>query len=251
MMNYIVIGASRGLGARLVEELLNAGCAVWGIGRSHPEDLPQLQAWSQTGRFTYRQLDIAESECRTPLRDLARTLPAAPLGVIFNAAQVVSDYQSDGTIDWQRFHEVNRVQIDGFGHVLEAFQEHLKTHGGSLIGISSFGAYAPPVADPRLAYPASKAYLDMALRSLRLTWKNRPPVVTVHLGCLGERSPGGISAMFFATYSQAARHVVAEITGLKVPDEINYPFFYTLVYKYALSLVPDRLYGCIFGRLLK
>ena len=180
------------------------------------------------------------------LADLCQKLSPEPVCVIFNAALVESDVKQDSKIDFEAHHAVNCVQIEGFANTLKIFQDHLLKHGGILVGISSFSAITPPISEPRLAYPASKAYLDMALRSLRIIWKGRVKALTIHLGHLGESHTSFFSRWLVASYPETARKIVHTIISDSVPDEINYPFLYCLTYKYILRFIPDFLYQALF-----
>jgi NAD(P)-dependent dehydrogenase (short-subunit alcohol dehydrogenase family) len=144
---------------------------------------------------------------------------------------------------------INKVGVDGLLNCIEAFQEHLVKQGGLFVGISSFSALTPPVAEPRVAYPATKAYLDMTLRCLRNLWRGRCRVVTVHLGHLGDKSGAGLKRLLSVDYKTAAKKIISEIRADKAPDEINYPFLYCVAYKRILSVIPDKAYFLI-SRLL-
>lgn len=192
---------------------------------------------------------MTSSDVVQKLKSVLATFPPGPLLVIHNAAAVKSDVRPDGTIDFDAAKEINAVGVAGLANVLRAVEACLLAQGGLFVGISSFAALAPPVREPRVAYAASKAYLDSALRSLRHVWRDRVQVVTVHLGHLGEADTGIPSRWIRPSYAMAADRIVRALTRERVPREINYPHLYTLVYKYLLPVVPDSLYFSLFGRL--
>ena len=169
--------------------------------------------------------------------------------VVYNAAIVRSDMTRDGFFVPDIAREVDRVGIDGLRNAVASFQEHLNRWGGIFAGISSFSALMPPVADLRVAYPASKAYLDMALRCLRLPWRGKVKVMTVHLGHF---TPEGRNVMFWQavpTTIMVARKIASELMARSVPDEVNYPLHYALAYKYLLPHLPDSLYSGLLSLL--
>ena len=160
----LVVGSSRGLGAALVEALLGAGAPrVLGVART-PLAAMAHHGWTADRRYQHLELDVAADGSAGRLEAAVAALPPGPLLVIHNAAAVKSDLPPGGGIDWATLEEVNRVGVTGLATTLRATEPHLLARGGILVGISSYAAVAPPVRDPRLAYPASKAYLDMALR---------------------------------------------------------------------------------------
>jgi NAD(P)-dependent dehydrogenase (short-subunit alcohol dehydrogenase family) len=170
-------------------------------------------------------------------------LPVEPLLVIFNAACLESDLKADQSVDYKVFDEVNRVGVTGFGHVLEAVEEHLLTMGGTLVAVSSINALMPSVLDRTIAYPASKAYVHMAMRSLALHWPGKIKTVVIHLGHVGHSRAGGIHRLIRPpTYETTAKTIIRVISRSKIPREITYPFLYHIVYRYLLRLMPDVAY---------
>lgn len=251
MRHYIIIGSSRGLGASLVEEFLSKGWQVSGVARTDPSAIPGYGKWLETTRYQHIKSDIASPECRDKLSAICANLPHEPICIVYNSAFVQSDICKDGSIDYGIFEEVNRVQIDGLGNTLRAFEKHLSVHGGIFVGISSFSAFAPPFFEPRIAYPASKAYLDMALRCLGNVWGDKVKVVTIHLGHMSDGEKTFFGRWTVPTYSMTARKITNAIMGTTVPKEINYPFLHCIVYKYFLMFIPDTVYLFLFKAIFK
>lgn len=241
--HYIVIGSSRGLGAAIVDELLKTGSSqVIGIARTRLEDIKNHGDWLSSKRYTHVQLDIGSSEAHESLKLICSQLNNVPVCIIFNAACMDKDVNADCSINYNIFRATNRVGIDGLGNVLNAFEDHLITYGGILVGISSFSALSPSVVEPKVAYSASKAYLDMTLRCFRFLWKEKVSVVTVHLGHVGSPKITPFTKWMVPTYSNTARKIVRSISGERIPSEINYPFLYCIAYKYFFTLMPDIIY---------
>ena len=238
----IVVGSSRGLGAALVNELLeDGGPLVVGVSRSPIEAVENHEKLAASSNYRHLVTDIGSRDSVAALRNVALDLAPEALLVIFNAACVVKDVREDTTIDFQVFEEVNRVCINGFSHILEAFESHLTGFSGILVAISSINAIKPPVFEHRVAYAPSKAYLDMIMRSLAFLWPNVNPV-TVHLGKVGGNRGGLFQKLLKPTYQSTARRIVGILAKRNVPRELTYPIFYRIVFKYFLKFLPDSLY---------
>ena len=248
----LVVGSSRGLGAALAARLLEVSNApVVGVARTPFAAVAEHQVWARSDRYCHLALDIAAPDAVPTIEGALGRLPSGPCLVIHNAAVVRSDLGPDGEIDWPALGEVNRIGITGLVNVVRAVEPRLRAEGGVLAGISSYAALAPPVRDPRLAYPASKAYLDMVLRVLRHLWRARVRVVTVRLGHIAEGERRGLAGLLCPSYARAAARIVAALTGRRVPETIDYPWPYALVYRRVLPFVPDRVYFTLFERLLR
>lgn len=234
---YVIVGASRGLGASLVSKYLKAGQNVVGIGRTNGGAIEGMTTWDKTGRFRYVQADVGDPKCVNALRAITEGCNGRPLCVIFNAAVIESDVGTEGSLKFDVFKKVNYTGIDGLCHVLEAFSEYLTTNGDMLVGISSFSAWVPPIRGNKVAYPASKAYLDMLLRSLRFLWNKRVHIMTVHLGHLG---PGGSGSWFVTDYDMVAERVTKATLHAHPPEDICIPVLYSIVYR-ILKMIPDRV----------
>ena len=123
---WIVVGCSRGLGAALVDELLaRPEAIVSGLARTPLAEIENGGLWRATGRYEHHVADLSEPAAGTTLERVARSIPDGPFTLIFNAAYLERDVREDGRIDFERFEMTNRVNIDGFGRTLQAFQERL------------------------------------------------------------------------------------------------------------------------------
>jgi len=234
-MIYIIVGASRGLGASLVGRCLEEGLEVIGIGRTDENSVVSIADWRKTGRFKYVQADIAEPSSVSIMKSIVGADKENPTCVIFNAAVIESDVDDNGNLMFDIFKRVNRTGIDGFMHVLEAFGNYLTSQKGMLVGISSISAWVPPIGGNKIAYPASKAYLDMALSSLRLLWGRRVHIMTVHLGHVG-----GKGSWFVPKYDAVAEKIVDSTLCKRPPESICMSNFYCFTYRF-LRILPDRI----------
>lgn len=248
--DVVVIGASRGLGAALVREILHTtSCRVYGVSRTAAEKIPACSDWRATGRYTHLQLDIADAAAAEGLSSLAENC-TGKICVIYNAAHIERDYVRGRRLDLAAFERVNRVGLEGLRNVLAAFEQHLVTRGGTLVGVSSFWGRLTPVSLPYVAYPATKAYLDSLLRSLRYLWPPEAQVTAVTIGNIKEGS-GRLPEWFIPSYQSAARHIVRRLFVPRPPDQIEYPCWHAVVYKYCLRALPERWLPLLFGAYLK
>ncbi|HWR97339.1 MAG TPA: SDR family oxidoreductase [Candidatus Methanoperedens sp.] len=240
---WVVIGSSRGLGAALVEALLERpGAIVAGLARTPLAGIPGADRWQATGRYAHHVADLADPAAGAVLARLAASLPRGPLTLIFNAAFLERDVLADGRIDFGRFDLTNRVNVDGFGRTLAAFQELLFASGGLVVGVSSINAVKPPILEPRVAYGPTKAYLSMALRTLALAWPRRIRCMEARFGHIGA-DPGSslLVRVCVPTYRRAARALIARASRRSPPRQWTYPFAYRLAYNCLLRLIPDAV----------
>lgn len=232
---YVVIGASRGLGASIVNICLEHGFNVVGIGRTEEKNIKLISEWNKSGRFKYIQLDIGNRNCKDKLKGVIDMYNNIPFCIVFNAAVTESDVETNGIINFDILYRTNYTGIDGFAHTLEVFGVHLVLHGGFLVGISSLSALVPPIDGGKIAYPASKAYLDMALRSLRLLWGKRVHVMNIHLGHINEEG-----SWFIPRYNVIAQKIVKATLRSHPPKSICEPPIYCIAYG-IMKMIPDRV----------
>ncbi len=238
---YIIVGASRGLGASLVNECLNRGFKVIGIGRTHENKIEKIEKWRNTGIFNYIQTDIGESSSVDIMKSAVNMCSDKPVCVIFNAAVIEPDVGPDRNLMFNLFKKINRTGVDGFGNMLESFSNHLMSYGHMLVGISSISAWVPPAGGNKIAYPASKAYLDMALRSLRQLWDRRLHIMTVHLGHIG-----GEGSWIVPKYDAVAQRIVDATLRRRPPESICMSAAYCGSYT-IMRIMPDRAISKIVG----
>jgi len=245
--HWMIIGSSRGLGAAFVEEFLNRTSGdILGVARTSPDQIKNHEKWTATGRYRYLQLDIALSQSRQVLQLILQEIAPEPVGVIFNAAHIEKDLNTDQSLNYDAYEQVNRVGITGLGNLLFAFEPHLLTYGGILVGISSLWGSVPPLFLPWMAYPASKAYLNMAFHCLRVAWRKRVDVVLVNIGNIGGGEKSSLPAWIVPTYAMAAQKIGRALLRTHVPKAINYPVWHAVIYNYVLRFVPEFCYSWIF-----
>lgn len=246
----VVIGSSRGLGRALVEQLLRRGSPVV-AGFSRSESVMNQESSTATGVYLHTQLDVSERDSSELIRREVEALPHGPLLVIFNAACIIEDVREDGTLDPDMFEQINRTGIGGLGQAVTAVQERLLREGGLLLAISSINALSPSISDRMAAYPASKAYLTMLMRSLALHWSGKVKVSVIHLGHIGGTGDTFLCRLLNPSYHHAASWIVTNAISRHCAMEITYPWPYRFVYRYLLRVIPDHIYALYLSRLLK
>ncbi len=233
----VVVGSSRGLGAALVEEYLrHEHLQIIGIARSALTEIEAGQRWLDTGRYLHLQLDITAIDAHKKVQAVTDEIQPTRICVVFNAAVTETDINVDRQIDYDVLARTNQVGITGLANIIRGVEQHIVSHGGLFVGISSFSAISPGVSNPKIAYPACKAYLDMVLRCLRLHWGERAKVVVVHLGHLGD-----IKRRFIPTYKETAAIIVRQTLLSPPPREINIPIYYHIFYNYIFPLLPESI----------
>ncbi len=240
----IVVGSSRGLGSALVDALLaNGADLVVGVARTSEHDIAQRHQWPASPRYRHIQIDIGSPDSVAAMSAVLPDMPKEPLLVIFNAANLAKDTKDDRSIDFEVFEEINRTGVNGFTNVLRAFEPHLLSWGGTFVGISSINALMPPVLEHRVAYPATKAFLHMALRSAGIAWEGKVSCVTIHLGHVGGAlNRGLVSRLLLPTYAATADKIVRLMMRQNIPRQMTYPFLYRVMYRGILPYVPDSTY---------
>ena len=233
-----VTGASSGIGAALVQELVRRGCTVAASARR----ADRLKALGS--RVLPVPLDVTDREAVIAAeRHVREELGGLDVAVL-NAA-----YWQQFTVDaWDA--EVLRNHFDtnvmGMAHGVEAVLPEMRRRGtGTIVGMASVAGYR---GFPRSeAYGATKAAEINMLEALRIDL--RPFGITVQTVCPGFvrtdlTAKNTFPMPFMLEPDDAARRICRGIEKEKA--EIVFPFPMMLGMK-ALRLVPVRLYTGAFG----
>lgn len=247
----IIVGSSRGLGAAMTEKILEKGLIVTGIARTPFNEMENFQKFLDSGRYNHIELDITSEKCIDFISSKLAEIKDQKTCVIFNSACLESDIDDNLKIKLDTAREINSVGINGLLNIIKSVESHLLQNGGVFVGISSFSAFTPPVFNLKIAYPASKAYMNMVLRCLRLNWKNRVKVVTVNLGHIGKNENLDTIKSVIPDYQTVASKIINNVFSNKIKEEVNYPWIYCLAYKYIFRFIPDNLYYYLFKTFLK
>lgn len=160
----LIAGASRGLGRGLAAEFVERGWRVIGTVRgAGPTPFHEL-AGARPGHVDVEALDVDDPDSIAGLR--AR-LSGRRLDMLFvNAGTTTQDQDVPvGTVDAEEFTRVMRTNVLGPMRVIEALQ-HLVPDDGLIGAMSSGqGSVANNDSGRREVYRASKAALNMSMRS--------------------------------------------------------------------------------------
>jgi len=159
--NVLVIGGSSGIGNGIARGFLARGATVhvWGT-RAAAADYAGEEGSDLTG-LGYTQVDVADAEA----------IAAAPAP--FEAIDVL--VHSQGTVLYRRkefepegWNKVMAVNVGSVMQISVRFHDHLVAARGSVIVVSSIGAFRATMGNP--AYAASKAGAVSLVKTLAQAW---------------------------------------------------------------------------------
>lgn len=157
----LVVGGSSGIGNGIARAFLKRGACVhvWGT-RASAADYASEDGSELTG-MGYTQVDVSD----------AAAIAAAPAP--FDALDVL--VHSQGTVLYRRkefepegWAKVMAVNLDSILHISNRFHPALVAAKGTVIAVSSIGAFKATFANP--AYAASKAGVVNLIRALAIAW---------------------------------------------------------------------------------
>lgn len=159
----LLVGTSRGLGLGLVQQHLARGWRVIATVRDHS---PALQALAEHAgdRLSIETLDINQP---AQLESLGQRLAGTRIDLLFVIAGVAHDpAQTIGTIADDEFIHILRTNTLSPMRVVERFEELVPAPGTIAVMSSSLGSISLNESGGYETYRASKAALDMLLRSV-------------------------------------------------------------------------------------
>lgn len=222
-MNILITGVSSGLGKELSLKLLSSGQTVLGFSRKSIDSV-ELRELIINKNFIYNECDIAkDNDVSRFVRNIKEQ--NFPIDVVILNASLMQNDMINKEFDYIKFKEIVDVNLFGvvkiISYLLPLFQQRGK---GVFIGISSLASQRGIVVN-KIAYPVSKAALNMAFEAFRLQLANSNiRFMTVNLGPLYEK--GGILSV---SYKQAARKIVSLIN--KEKNVLNYPLITSFIFR--------------------
>ncbi|QMU29558.1 SDR family NAD(P)-dependent oxidoreductase [Adhaeribacter radiodurans] len=146
--NFLVIGASSGIGAAMVQQLLNQKYQVFAISRRPP-------SFSATNNLIYVSWDVRQ----TPTAELLEQIPDTLHGLVY----------CPGTINLKPFHRLTandfreewEINVLGAVTMLQTFLPHLKKAGAAAVVLFSSVA-----AQTGMSFHASTASAKAAVEGL-------------------------------------------------------------------------------------
>jgi len=224
MTTVLVTGASRGLGLEFTRQYLAEGHAVIAAARN-PGAAPALQQLEREsrGRLTLAEVDVGDTKS---VRGAAARLPSATIDVLINCAGVIGgDGQAIGSIDYDAWMRVLDVNVLGPMRVCEAFLERVAQSDRRLIVTitSGMGSLADNASGGYIAYRASKAAVNMAMRTAAIDLRPRGITCVVLNPGWVKTDMGGPNAKLSPEESVSAmRRVIARLTPADSGRFYNY-----------------------------
>lgn len=176
--NALIIGASRGLGLGLVEQLINDGWNVTATVRN-PGNVEKLKA---LGNVNIEQLDLDNVEA---IGNLSQKLNTHVFDLVFvNAGIKGPDDQTSGRASLSDIGQLFLTNSVAPITLAQAFVSKIRKGSGVLAFMSSgLGSVASPDAPELALYKASKAALNsMTNTFISQLGEDRPTVLTLHPG---------------------------------------------------------------------
>ena len=225
----LVTGSSGGIGLALVEALLqNSALTRIYAGCRQPDAAPALVALAAgDSRLTLLTLDVTDS---TPLQGAVADIDTqAGLDLVINTAGIL--HANNGMRPEKRLGDIEAhhlqtafdVNAAGAMRLAQACEPLLKHSSGARF--VSLSARVGSIGDNRMggwyAYRASKAALNMLIKTLAIEWaRARPPIIcaALHPGTVATDLSAPFtkdrkaSAVF--TSAEAARYLLTVIAGL-------------------------------------
>lgn len=163
----LIVGASRGLGLAIVEELARRGWRVIGTVRDLTAVTPLHDVAARSGgRITLERLDITEPEQLPPLHDRLADGCGAELDILFVNAGITNNEETPiGSVATSDFVDLMVTNALSPMRVIEALQDLVVPDG--LIGAmtSGQGSITNNTRGSREVYRGSKAALNQFMRS--------------------------------------------------------------------------------------
>lgn len=182
MLNVCISGANRGLGLEFCKQLISSHAHIKIIaGARHPEQATELNQLMLEvgGRLRVFPLDVSDtSSVQAFALKLKESLSGSTLDLLINNAGVFED---DGGVG-QHFNPealVKSFNVNAVGplRLISAVSDQLSLSGAKVVNISSLmGSLADNASGGYVAYRASKAALNMCVRSFAI---DRPEFITV------------------------------------------------------------------------
>lgn len=163
MMKTLLIGASRGLGFALAENMLQRGYQVVATGRAQSTDkLTQLAA-RYPQQLTVETVDITETE---QVRALHQRLADTAFDMLFvNAGVKNDDRETIADVSTEEFTRVMVTNALSPLRVIETFKDRVSASGTIAVMSSGQGSLTNNTNGNYEVYRGSKAALNMFMRS--------------------------------------------------------------------------------------
>ncbi len=195
MATVLITGANRGLGLGWTRAFLERGDRVIATCR-RPEQADSLKGLADRfpDRLQIERLDVADFD---QIERLAEQRRGEAIDILLNNAGVYGKRDDFGTIDYQEWHYVLRVNTLAPVKLSEVFFDHLRRSQRRLIVAmsSKMGSIGENTSGGSYLYRSSKAALNMAMKSLSIDLRPyRIGVLILHPGWV-KTDMGGPNAL--------------------------------------------------------
>lgn len=210
--NILVTGCSRGVGLEICRVLLREGYNVYGIARTHSDDIKVLEK-DFAGRLFFKSIDLADSENvrRSVFKDFV-TNSIVLHGFVNNAAMAYDDIVTNLNLD--KLRAMYAINVFTPMMITKYAIRNMILHKtkGSIVHISSISVHT---GYKGLAmYASSKGALEAFSKDTAREW-----------GVLGIRSncvvPGFMSTAMSASLTEEQRSKIYARTSLKSATSIK------------------------------
>ena len=160
----LIVGASRGLGLAIVRELLDRGWKVTGTGRNGKKTQLHALAEQYQEHLEVEHVDITEIN---QIAALKNRLIGRRFNLLFVNAGIINDppYETIGEVSTEEFVRVMVTNSLSTMRVVEQFTENVRLGGTVGVMSSGQGSVADNEKGEFEAYRASKAALNMLMKS--------------------------------------------------------------------------------------
>lgn len=222
----LVVGASRGLGLAIVEELLRRGWNV--IGTARDENATKLNHLAK--KWGYKlQIEFLDITIPSQIERIKSSLIDKPLDLLFVSAGIANERgmsETVGEISTEEFVKVMVTNALSPMRVLEQLTENVRE--GGVVGVMSSGqgSIANNETGGNDVYRASKAALNMIMRSFAVRKSEGHALLLLAPGWI-KTDMGGEGAKF--SVEEVIKDIVDTIvsqegkTGLRYLDRFGKP----------------------------
>jgi NAD(P)-dependent dehydrogenase (short-subunit alcohol dehydrogenase family) len=167
----LVTGANRGIGYEIARQYADRGYRVIATARK-PKEARDLQALArQYPALTIEKLDVTEG---SQVKALAAKYRGQPIDILVNNAGILggNDRQKFGTFDFDALEDVMATNVEGPLRMVEALVDNVAASDQKkIMNISSFVGSIERTFGGQIFYRASKAALNMSMRTLAMEFK--------------------------------------------------------------------------------
>ncbi|KAG8310563.1 farnesol dehydrogenase-like [Homalodisca vitripennis] len=218
----VVTGASAGIGAAIVEDLVESGMVVVGLARREDRLLEVKNQLKNKGTLHAVKVDISKEE---DLKKAFKWIKDNVGGVdvlINNAGVLVNTFTPDGNIeDWRKMYDVNVFALGACSREAINSMKERKVDDGHIININSVASHRLPVAPGSIPYSSSKFASKAITEGLRRELAGQKSKIKV-----SSVSPGLVSTELFSANSTSSKPMdishLPHILPKDIADAVHY-----------------------------